>query len=115
MNIVSLIGNLGADPETTTLPSGTTVVNFSIAVDDVYTTAEDKIEKTYWFQCKAYGKIADIIAKYLTKGSKVAIQGKLTQESWENDNGKKSAVKIIVKSIDFLSWKSAEEEENEPF
>lgn len=118
MNSVSLIGHLVADPEITYLPSGTAVANFRIAVADVFGSGEDRTEKTYWFNCKAYGKLAETISEHLGKGSKVGIQGKLTQESWENENGKKSIVRIIVNRIDFLSWKSAENEDNqknEPF
>ena len=115
MNSVTLIGNLGADPETTALPSGTKVSSFRVAVGDVYGTGDNKTEKTYWFSCKTFGKLAEIVEQHLSKGSRIGLHGKLIHEEWEKDGQKKSAVRIIADRIDFLSWKTSQGEELQPF
>ena len=119
MNKVILIGNLGRDPECTSLPgSGTRVANFSLAVNDIYSgTDGERKEKTTWVPCKAYGKVAEIVENNLHKGSRVALEGKLTVETWEdkqNPGQTKSQMKSIVDRIEFLSTKTVESGENNP-
>lgn len=111
MNSVTLIGNLGADPEMIQLQNGTAVTNFRVAVNETYNSGNEKTEKTHWFSVKAFGKIAEVVTQYLHKGAKVGIHGRLSYEEWEKDGQKRSAVKIIADRIDFLSWKTVEEEE----
>ena len=84
-NKVQLIGNLGNDPEITNFESGKILAKFSIATNDSYKNAQgEKITDTQWHNVVAWGKTAQIVEKYITKGKEVAIEGKLTSRSWED-------------------------------
>jgi len=78
VNKVILIGNLGADPEVHTFDDGGTVVNFNVATSENWKDKKtgEKVEKTEWHRVKAFGKLAEICAAYLKKGSKVYVEGK---------------------------------------
>ena len=102
-NSVSLIGNLGKDPE---LRQGneTAAASFNIAVNENFTDkAGEKQKRTHWFRVVAYGKLAEICQKYLHSGSKVALRGQLTNRTWEDNKGAKhSIVEINARKIEFL-------------
>jgi single-strand DNA-binding protein len=115
MNTVTIIGNLGKDPDVNTLPSNTKVASFSVAVNEVYTKNGERQEKTHWIPCKCFGKTAELAENYLHKGSKVAIVGRLAVESWETTGGdKRSAIRVIADNIDFLSPRSGNGGTKEP-
>lgn len=114
MNSVILTGYIGREPEVNMLPSGTRVATFSIAVNDVYRKGEAKNEKTHWFTVKCFGKLADRAASYLSKGNKVGIVGKLNYEEWEAEGGKRSKISIIANTLEFMSPRTVDTEE-EPF
>ena len=96
-NKVQLIGNLGNDPEIINLESGKTLAKFSIATNDSYKNAQgEKITDTQWHNIIAWGKTAQIIEKYVTKGKEVAIEGKLTTRSWEDKDGMKRYTTEVV-------------------
>ena len=96
-NKVQLIGNLGNDPEITNLDSGSKFAKFSIATNESYKTSEgEKVTDTQWHNVIAWGKTADIIENYLTKGKEVAIEGKLTSRSWEDKEGIKRYTTEVV-------------------
>lgn len=89
VNKVILIGNLGKDPEVRTAPSGT-IANASIATTDEWkdrTTGEKK-SATEWHRVVFYGKLADIAAQYLRKGSSVYIEGSLRTRKWQDKEGR---------------------------
>ena len=89
-NKVQLIGHLGQDPEIIELDSGSKLAKFSIATNEVYRNSEgEKITDTQWHNVVAWGKTADIIAQYLTKGNEVAVEGKLVHRSYETKEGEK--------------------------
>ena len=89
-NKVQLIGNLGQDPEIVNLESGNKLAKFSIATSDSYKNAQgEKVEDTQWHNIVAWGKTAEIVENYLTKGKQVAIEGKLTHRSYETKEGEK--------------------------
>lgn len=89
-NRVKLIGHLGADPEIRTLDSGRKVANFRIATNSSYTNDKgERVEDTQWHPIVAWGKLAEISEKHLTKGKKVAIEGKLVHRSYEAKDGEK--------------------------
>ncbi|NER12960.1 single-stranded DNA-binding protein [Leptobacterium flavescens] len=95
-NKVQLIGNLGNDPEVISLESGKKLAKFSLATNDSYKNANgDVIKDTQWHQIVAWGKTAEIVEKYLNKGSEVAILGKLQNKSYENKEGIKRYVTEI--------------------
>jgi len=96
-NKVQLIGNLGNDPEIINLESGKTLAKFSIATNESYKNASgEKVTDTQWHNVVAWGKTAEIIEKYITKGKEVAIDGKLTSRSYETKEGEKRYVTEVV-------------------
>lgn len=96
-NKVQLIGNLGNDPEIINLESGKMLAKFSIATNENYKNAEgEKITDTQWHNVVVWGKTASIVEKYLSKGKEIAIEGKLTNRSYETKEGEKRYVTEIV-------------------
>lgn len=92
-NKVQLIGNLGQDPEIVTMENGNKRAKFSIATSDSYKNAQgQKVEDTQWHTIVAWGKTAEIVENYLTKGKQVAVEGKLTHRSYETKEGEKRYV-----------------------
>jgi len=104
-NRVMLIGNLGADPDIKFSGNGTAIANMRLAVNDNRKDASGQtIQNTYWFTAVAFGKTAEVISSYCSKGSKVGIDGKLIQREWEDNSGqKRSSVEIRVDHIELLS------------
>lgn len=100
-NSVRLIGNLGDDPKVRKLDSGKTVANFSIATNEIYRDNNgEKQSETTWHRLVAWGKQAEIIENYVKKGSEIAIDGKLTNRSYEDKKGDKQYVtEILVNSV----------------
>ncbi len=107
LNKVSLIGNLGGDPESKKLESGDTVVNFSLATSESWKNkAGEKVEDTQWHRCVAWRGIGEVIAKYCKKGSKIYVEGKLRYRSYEDKDGvKKYATDIVVRDMILLDNK----------
>ncbi|MBO6880020.1 single-stranded DNA-binding protein [Winogradskyella sp.] len=96
-NKVQLIGNLGKDPEIINLESGKTLAKFSIATNESYKNAQgEKVTDTQWHNIVAWGKTAQIVDKFVTKGKEVAIEGKLTTRSWEDKDGMKRYMTEVV-------------------
>ncbi|WP_346881850.1 single-stranded DNA-binding protein [uncultured Algibacter sp.] len=96
-NKVQLIGNLGNDPEIVNLESGKTLAKFNMATNESYTNNKgEKITDTQWHNIVAWGKTAQIIEKYVTKGKEIAIEGKLTTRSWEDKDGIKRYMTEVV-------------------
>mgnify|MGYP003537318532 FL=1 len=96
-NRVQLIGHVGQDPEIKNLEAGKKLANISIATNEVYYRDNgDKVEKTEWHRVTAWGKVADIIEKYVAKGKEIAIEGKLTHRSYDDKDGNKRYVTEIV-------------------
>lgn len=89
VNKVILIGNLGADPEVRHLPSGVPVANFRIATSETFKdrTTGEKREQTEWHNVVAWRGLAEITEKYLRKGSKVYVEGKLRTRKWQDKDG----------------------------
>ena len=106
-NKVQLIGNLGSNPEIITLDSGKKLAKFSIATNENYKNAEgEKVTDTQWHNVIAWNKTAEIIEKYLEKGSEVAIEGKLTNRSYETKEGEKRYItEVVVNEILMLGNK----------
>jgi single-strand DNA-binding protein len=98
-NKVQLIGNLGNNPEIITLESEKKVAKFSIATNESYKNSQgEKVTDTQWHNVVAWNKTAEIIERYLEKGSEVAIEGKLTSRSYETKEGEKRYVTEVVVS-----------------
>ena len=96
-NKVQLIGNLGNDPEIITMDSGKKLAKFSIATNDIYKNAQgEKVTDTQWHNVVAWGKTAEIIEEYFTKGKEVAVEGKLTSRSYDDKEGNKRYITEVV-------------------
>lgn len=95
-NKVQLIGNLGKTPEVKTLESGKKMARFSVATSESYRNAKgEKVTETQWHNLVAWGKVAEIVEKYLTKGKEVAIEGKLINRSYTDKDGNKKYITEI--------------------
>ncbi|WP_166961909.1 single-stranded DNA-binding protein [Yeosuana marina] len=96
-NKVQLIGNVGNEPEITNLESGKKVAKFSIATNEFYKDSKgEKQQDTQWHNIVAWGKIAEIVEKYVGKGKEVALEGKLMSRSYETNEGEKRYVTEVV-------------------
>jgi single-strand DNA-binding protein len=96
-NRVQLIGHVGNDPEIKTFDGGKTLANFTLATNESYKNDKgEKVEETQWHRLVAWGKTAEIIEKYVTKGKEIAIDGKLTHRSYDDKNGEKRYVTEVV-------------------
>ncbi len=104
-NSVQLIGHVGQEPEIKNLEAGKKLANISIATNEVYYKENgDKVEKTEWHRVTAWGKTAEIIEKYVTKGKEVAVEGKLTHRSYDDKDGNKRYItEVVVHEILLLS------------
>ena len=104
-NKVQLIGNLGNDPEIITLDSGKKLAKFSLATNESYKDANgEKQTKTEWHNLVAWDKTAEIIEKYVTKGKEIAIEGKLTNRSWDDKEGnKRYTTEVVVSEVVLFS------------
>jgi single-strand DNA-binding protein len=104
LNKVQLIGNLGRDPEIRRTQDGRAIANFSVATSERWTDKQtgEKREKTEWHNVVCYNEsLAGIIEKYVTKGSKVYIEGKLQTRKWTDKNGvEKYTTEVIMQGFD---------------
>jgi single-strand DNA-binding protein len=98
-NKVQLIGNAGANPEIKTFEAGKKLARLLIATNESYFNDKgEKITDTQWHTVTAWGKTAEIIEKYVTKGKEVAIEGRLTHRSYDDKNGEKRYVTEVIAS-----------------
>ncbi len=105
MNKVILIGYVGKNPECKTLQSGAEVASFSLATTEKWTSNGEKKEETSWHNIVFWGKQAELCKKYVFKGSKIMVEGRIKYEVYEKDGEKKYATKITGERIEFLSKK----------
>lgn len=106
LNKVMLIGNVGKDPEVTTLDSGSKVAKFTLATSERYTDKSgQKQEKTEWHNIVAWGPQAEVIEKYVTKGKQLYVEGQIQSRSWEQDGVKRYATDIRLNSFVFIGTK----------
>ncbi|MCI0749290.1 MAG: single-stranded DNA-binding protein [Nevskiales bacterium] len=108
INKVILIGNLGKDPETRSLPSGEAVTNITLATSDVWKdkqTGEQK-EKTEWHNIVFFRRLAEIAAQYLKKGQSVYIEGALRTRKWQDKEGRdRYTTEIVANEMQMLGGK----------
>ncbi|MFT7119868.1 MAG: single-strand DNA-binding protein [Neolewinella sp.] len=104
-NHIHLTGNLGADPKTVTLKSGTTATEFSLATNEYYRDADGKRQtKTEWHKVKAYGKVAELFDQYLQRGSQVSIVGSMKYRKWVDQfEQNRITAEVITEEFTFLS------------
>jgi single-strand DNA-binding protein len=104
VNKVILVGNLGADPEVKFLGSGTQVANFRIATtENRVNRSGEKISLTEWHRIVAFGKLAEICGKFLSKGKQVYIEGRIQTRTWEDKDGnRRYTTEIIAMQMQML-------------
>jgi single-strand DNA-binding protein len=109
MNKIIVIGNLGRDPEMRYTTTGQAVTSFSVASNHRYKTASgEQHEETEWFNCQAFGKLAETCNAYLSKGQQVYVEGRLTSRTYQTRDGQtRQGNDITVREIQFLGGKGA--------
>lgn len=106
VNKVILIGNLGKDPEVRHLENGAVVANFSLATSEVYTdrSTGEKKESTDWHDIVLWRGLAEVSEKYLKKGYKVYVEGKLKKRSWQDKDGNtRYTTEVVADEMTILS------------
>lgn len=110
INKVILIGNLGQDPETKYMPSGSAVTNLRIATSEVFKDKEtgQQQERTEWHSVAMFGKLAEIAGEYLRKGSQVYIEGRLRTRKWQDKQGQdRYSTEVVANEMQMLGGKGA--------
>ena len=110
VNKVILIGNLGADPETRAMPSGTTVANLRIATSESWRDKQtgEQQERTEWHRVAFFGRLAEIAGEYLRKGSQVYIEGSLRTRKWQNkQDNERYSTEIVGNDLQMLGGRAA--------
>ncbi|HWG29401.1 MAG TPA: single-stranded DNA-binding protein [Steroidobacteraceae bacterium] len=105
VNKVILIGNLGADPETRAMPSGSTVANLRIATSESWRDKQtgEQQERTEWHRVALFGRLAEIASEYLRKGSQVYIEGSLRTRKWQDKQGnERYSTEIVGNELQML-------------
>jgi len=105
VNKVILVGNLGADPETRAMPSGTTVANIRIATSESWKDKQtgEQQERTEWHRVALFGRLGEIAAEYLRKGSQVYIEGSIRTRKWQDKEGKERfSTEIVANEMQML-------------
>jgi len=105
VNKVILIGHLGADPETKSMPSGTSVANLRIATSESYKDKQTNEwqERTEWHNVALFGRLAEVAGEYLRKGSQVYIEGRLRTRKWQDKQGNdRYSTEIIAADMQML-------------
>ena len=106
LNKVFLIGNLTRDPEHRTTPKGTAIATFGLAVNRTYRDESGAShDETTFVDIEAWGKQAELVSKYLTKGSPCMIEGRLRLDTWEDKTSgqKRSRLKVVLDNVQFLN------------
>lgn len=104
-NKVQLIGRLGQDPEIITFNDGGKIARFNLATDDSYKDKQgNKVERTHWHSIVVKNGLVKVVENYIAKGKEIAIEGKLTNRSWDDSDGKKHyATEVVVNELLMLS------------
>ncbi len=104
-NKITIIGNLGTDPEMRYLPSGNAVTSFSVATNRRYKNRDgENVDETEWFRVNAWGRLAETTNQYLQKGRLVYVEGRLSSRSWEGQDGQtRFSNEISAQEVKFLS------------
>jgi single-strand DNA-binding protein len=105
INKVILVGNLGADPESRAMPSGSAVTNIRVATSESWKDKNtgDQQERTEWHNVAFFGRLAEVSAEYLRKGSQVYIEGKLRTRKWQDRDGKdRWTTEVIANEMQML-------------
>lgn len=108
VNKITIIGNLGSDPEMRFTPAGKAVTSFRVATNWRYTTADgENRDETEWFNVVCFGRTAEACNQFLQKGQLAYIEGRIKLNTWEgNDGQQKSRMEIVANEVKFLDRKA---------
>lgn len=103
LNRFQFIGNLGADPELSYIPSGTAKATIRLATAAVWTNSDgEKRESVQWHRVTFWGRLAEIAGEYLTKGRQVFVEGRIEHRSWEVNGQRRYATDFVATSLQML-------------
>jgi len=107
MNKVIIMGNLGQDPDTRYMPSGQAATNISVATNRTWKDKDtgEKKEEVSWHRCVAFGKTAETIQEYFSKGMKILIEGRLKYGSYEKDGITRYTTDVVIERFEFVESK----------
>ncbi len=103
-NKITIIGNLGSDPEMRYLPSGNAVTSFSVATNHRYNTRDgEQRDETEWFRVSAFGRLGEICNQYLSKGRQVYVEGRLRSRTWVDQQGQtRVSIEVNAQEVKFV-------------
>jgi len=112
INKVILVGNVGKDPEVRHLDNGVAVASFTLATSETYRNKENqKVTNTEWHNIVIWRGLADVVEKYVKKGSSLYIEGKIKTRSWDDKEGnKRYTTEIVADNMQMLGAKQSNEE-----
>ena len=116
INKVIVVGNLGADPDSRSMPSGNAVTNISVATSESWNdkATGEKQEKTEWHRVVFFGRLAEIASDYLKKGSQVYVEGKLQTRKWEDKEGNERwTTEIVANQMQMLGERMSQGTSNQ--
>ncbi len=116
VNKVILIGNLGKDPEVRRLENGAVVASFSIATSETYTDKKtgEKRDNTDWHNIVVWRGLAEVTEKFIKKGMKVYVEGKLKTRSWQDkENVTRYTTEVVADELNILTWLDNQNNQNE--
>lgn len=105
MNQLNIIGRVGKDPEIKDLESGIKVAKFTIAVSEKHTKNGEKVENTEWFNVAVFGKLAEVVEKWVHKGDQLYVTGRFTSREYEKDGKKSRFYELNASGIEMLGGK----------
>ncbi len=116
VNRVILVGNLGADPEIRNLPSGDVVANIRLATTDRYKekASGEMVTNTEWHRVSFFGRLAEIVAEFLKKGSAVYIEGRLRTRKWQVDGVDRYSTEIVAESMQMIGGRKGDTDTGKP-
>ena len=108
LNKLLIIGNVGNDPEMRYTPSGTPVTTFRIAVSRRFTSQGERREETEWFRVSAWNRLAEVVNQYVTKGSRLYVEGRLSSSTWTGQDGQpRFTMEIFATDVQLLDSRGA--------
>ena len=106
VNSIHLLGNVGNDPEIVNLDNGTKIAKMSLATSETYKNKSgEKVTDTQWHNLVCFGKLSEIIEKYVNKGDKIYVDGKIKYDKWEKDGVKRTSTSIVINNMTMLGSK----------
>lgn len=112
-NQIFLVGNLGKDPELRYTPSGTPVAQFSMATNEKFKKQGEEVQITTWFRVTVFGRQAESVSQYLTKGRQCCVMGRLRREEWTGRDGTAQVtLEVVADRVQFLGGNPQEGREH---